>query len=622
MPGVSMPNGVELYYNGYVFGVETEMVRVESRPNYDRAGRTVVSVTHSFTFKTTVVDTGFLGVSTSSAIADIRKRLSQPAGWFKMTGFGFGDLSVNNPDFSGVRDLKWGPKPSILSWDQVGADQAWKLTWRVEVTILDQCDNGVYRDKVMEFNYKVGYSTDRSGYSTRTYSGTLAIPNTRLRVGDRSVLDQADRWYGQVLPPVPTGFRRETRSHEIAEDKSSITFNVVDAEVRGYSPPPDVVFSRVQHSIRNDPMNFVKWVGTVTASYEMARGVPKSRSWALFWDLARERMNNAWKFTQGKNGGNGIVYPLTFSAQGGDLHSGEAGSYSLTFLLTLPMDANRAKTDPAGAMKAATTLLGGAAGLWLVPPGSSYKDWAASMHKGDVWHPRGYAKLEFSHLDDKLVDLCVGAGKVLAVEGDGDARLDDPAKKKISILPDGDERGERAPYNPFNVATPRPADSWLGFEQRLIVHQRDSRAVLVPLPSQAVRQSSAGGNIDAATGYVSGYAPDTPALVVQTRSSPVFIATLMGRAIRFGYEVTPPEVTRIGGVKAVPMNDGAAPVVNQRLIGNLGLPIVHATWTRRYVLERPPQVGLAAPTDPLFGGAVRAPGSGGGDTLEGFVVQG
>lgn len=590
MARLSTPEGVGVFYNGYTFPVEVEPLRVEVTPNYDSAGRVVVSTTHSYVFKAKILATSASGQSTTSNfLEEVRFLLTQPGGMLTITGMGFGDLTVNDTDGGGVRDVAWGPKPRLLSCVQLGRDMAWEITWKVEVCILDQCASGRYRDSIMEFCYRLAVSVDRSGYTQRTYSGHLRIPQSKTTAGSRTLTDNADRYLESAIPKIPQGFRRDTTQREISEDKCSLSFTVTDSELRGFAPPPDVVLSEVRQTLANaGPSKFLQWTTTLRGRYELAKGVPKARAWGLFFKLLEERMRHTKKLAQSPKS----VIPLTLHISGGDLHGAEAGDFTFTYSYVMDRKELRRAVE--------------AAGIWLPPPeGNDPAAWARALQAHGASTPRGYAYLQFLNTDDLLVDLCDSSPPRPAPMRQAGNKL---VRKEFDA--DTDERDDT---NPFNMARPAPSKSWIDFRHRIIISEIDNTAVHQPLPAQAVQYTPPAGSIDRQDGFRTGYNRGV-APIIQRRGSPLMFATIVGQGARVGYPITPPVLSSVGGVPAYPLNDGRD-TYRTEVISNIGQPVIGALWSRRYVLGGIPQVGILPPDHIFFGNTQD-------DRLEGFTVQG
>src|SRR5262249_1523629 len=81
------------------------------------------------------------------------------------------------PGEGGDRDVIWGPKPRMLSERYLGGRRCWKINWRVEVAVLDQCfTNKAFSGRAMEFNYSVTPTIATTGLSTISSHGHFPLP--------------------------------------------------------------------------------------------------------------------------------------------------------------------------------------------------------------------------------------------------------------------------------------------------------------------------------------------------------------------------------------------------------------------------------------------------------------
>src|SRR5262245_46689735 len=144
-------------YNGFNFNSSTETLTFEARPQQDSSGRTITHIIYTLRLRT-ILNGGSIGVTTDALVNDARNRLLSPGKPLIYSGIGAGGFSIN---ITGVNDVMWGPKPTILSYRPIGAG-ACELTWQCDVAI-PQCFNAAY-EGIIEFNYGLTFSIDDSGY--------------------------------------------------------------------------------------------------------------------------------------------------------------------------------------------------------------------------------------------------------------------------------------------------------------------------------------------------------------------------------------------------------------------------------------------------------------------------
>jgi len=170
-------------------------------------------------------------ITTDAVIMDAIQRLTEPAGEFHYENKGLGNLVINLPGGGDVRDVVWGPKPQMLSYKPHGAGVGCDIVWKVDIALVT-CDDGIFDGLFpMEFCYTVQFSIDKSGYQTRTYSGFVRIPQTRLEQGDRLLQRTADKLREQINPQPITGYRRIPGEFTISEDKCRLNFTIRDEQI-------------------------------------------------------------------------------------------------------------------------------------------------------------------------------------------------------------------------------------------------------------------------------------------------------------------------------------------------------------------------------------------------------
>ena len=576
-------------YNGVTFGVMTAS-QVDGSPVYDSAGRTVIYVVYKITVETTLNAGGV--TSTDSTLEDLRRRLTTPGGELRYNGKGFGNnLSINTgTGGSNPRDVVWGPKPRLLSWESAGGNLSARVKWVVEVAIPD-CTSATYLfEKPMSYCFKVQYAIDQEGYTTRTYSGHLLVAQTRSSVTTRTIQYNADQFRDRVVPPLPLGFRRR-QTFDLSEDKCRLDFTIVDEELPA-PLPPGVLHCDASHQVRNvKPRNLFMWSGTVTANYELDRTVSRALAWKYFLQLVRHRVELTKRFASLNGIGIGaetsaaksFVLIGNLSMTEPDLYGRNKASFSCNYFFTCDRK-----------------VLLRASGLFTPVPDSNYVTWRASL-ANSAHHIRGNAKMYFSARDDALIDLC-----------DPGTRIDS-SSGFIS-----DFRG--GPDEPVGNTCPPPNASWLHYALRVIVEVLDQAAELKTLPEEPVDPRPKppkleefapvqGGILGGAATIINNqdifqsmYSKGEELSEVQYRTSPTILITLEGEALRACYEIAAPTLRRVGGAEALPFRD-ESDFYKTAIVGNLGeVPVVGAAWRQTWILtEGPKGVGVPPTIAPVVG---------------------
>jgi hypothetical protein len=603
-----LPTDVVIQYNGFDFPVETEIVGVQTTPIWDRAGRTITALTHEWTVKTILwVDpTGEEEEEDGEPpdvfppqdgldgpFAVILIQLLRPGCNLVLKNTAWGSYNIN-PDGHGGQgpssDLIWGPKPQLVAFQHKGYKYAAELTWKVSFC-LDPCvaNPNALGSKVMEWNYRLTFGIDQSGYTRRVYSGHVSMPMTRKAPGDGSLADNVDRLREEITPSIPFGFRRESQNFELSEDKRTLNFNIVDQQMPPNAPPPGVVICDGSHSAESDPRTLISkkaniWTHTISASYEITSDRSRAEAFTHFQALIQDRINTAQK-------GGAFLLPLRLHIAEPEIYGRKGAALSLTYK---QIDKTATPQSILGRL-----------GLWQPVPKNSWTAWEESMAKSQVSDPRGTAQMVFDADEDTIVDLCLSKAP---------EPPDEPAKRP-------QPREVKTRISPWKVNAPSAENSFLEYELSIDVQPLDNTLYLQPLPTTPVNYAPGKTNFSAAQGYQIPYRGG-PCTIPQYRGNPAVIVTLWGSAVRAGYPIAPPQLVSVGGQKPVPLSnpDGAVPFSTQ-LIANLGVPIVAAVWLFRYLVPCLPSRPFIAPPNPLLG-SVASPSSGPGGTLSGGVAQG
>jgi hypothetical protein len=589
MPGVSQPAGVSVAYNTFVFDVFLQPPQVTVRPIYDMADRVVVK--ELYTINLTTLITPDVLANTDTPMSEARDLLVKPAGHLILLGTGFSDLEVNTPGGGGTRDVIWGPKPRVLSCQQVADDKVWRINWQCEIC-LAPCPEEAESKRALAWNYRVTWGVDRSGLTTRTISGQVSISQTRKRVTDKKVPDSADRLREAVADlPKMRNFRRIPGNFSLSEDRNTLQFTVTDEQFHSSSaPPPGIVDCSASHSISTHGIGYVKWHGTLSAQYEVARGFSRAIAWNYFRNLYQQRV------IKPAISAKDTFIPVALTIAEPSIYGKETASFNLQYTRTL----RGLKRNPDQNRMLLAQVLA-KSGLWTLPPDSSWSDWEKSMEESKVHSSRGIAGLKFGPDDDILIDIC-DKGKMQA---------------RLSNVLTPPERQLVAEFLPGN-APPRE-NSWVKYSLRTRVIPLDGTRVLKTLPSSAALYKPKNQGIDADGGFEpdwgAGAGADAYDHTVQNGTRPTYLLEFTGEAVRAGYSISHPRLTSAGGVELASVNDGDS-YFEHEVNENTLVPICVASWRFLYLLPRVPTNPIYPLTSPLAGG-VTQPGAG---EISGFIT--
>ena len=595
-------------YNGVRFGVETSTEACDITPVYSQDGRVVKYVRYDLViFSVLGQSNQERGQTTDLDMEALRKRLTAPAAPFVYQGVGLGRLRINVPG-ERVKDVEWGPRPLLLQWKPIG-QLACEVRWRVSIAI-PECDLATYEFELMELCWKLSWSVDASGYTTRTYSGFLRIPQTRKSKDDRTLSDQADAYRERIYPPPLVGFRRTPGTFEMNEAKTELRFTVTDQEIGPYYPPEGVVEVSMSQDVQSVSTPYSvyggRWLGTLTATYEVARDVDRRKALKYFLEalFGRTRRAALVRRTDGKRCSALIV---SFRASHPEIYGKKGASFSATWTILSQLQ-DLAKTS----------------GLWASPPGSDPEKWATSL-ANTAFHLRGNAKLGFSRggdgqFQDAIVDLCVQNQQAAP-----------PRHAESPEAPDYVPE-EEEPRNEL----PPPESSWLEFGSVIEFEPHDDLPAIKLLPKNRLDplrtlstappdaetsdertlstdvSKDEGARVDpeltfnlARHGAMAVYPEEADQArsryVAQYRNTPETYVVLTGEAVRAGYEVTPPAVLSVGGCDVVPANVPGRHEFRRAVLGSLfGVTVYACTWSLRYRVLGVPRGNLAQMNTPFL----------------------
>lgn len=587
----SSPARMYLEYNGWLFEESLQPPRITVRPIYDRSQRTVMYNVHSIELSFHVFDSDGAGASTDDFLEDVRKLLTQPAGHLVIQGIGYDDIDVNRPGGGGTRDCIWGPRPQIVSCRQVADQACWHVSWRCDVALADRCpERPGSPDSLLEWNYQVAYSIDQDGLTTRSVSGTVAIPQTRNSVDDRRVRRTIDTRREEVMAAqrIPN-FRRIPGQWNVHDDKCRADFSFQDIQFPSqHAPPPGVVEIRARHSMRTNGNSWFQYLHTISADIRMTRTMPKSLCWRYFRELYQARRAQARVRSA-------ALIPLSISIDE-DIYS-MMTSFAINYLVSIPNPNNNGNLDANAKSELALREVLNNSGLWRDPPNADWSAWDAIMRP--VYGPRGIAGLRLE--SDYIVDLC-----------DTKQSLFPPQNQKVL------RSGNPLPDNNRPLGDKPPAEkSWVKYSPRVKVMRKDETAQFSTLPFNPVDYRPRNKKIDDDSGYRSDYVPPSTApFIFQRRANPLYTIVFEGEALRAAHAIDQPTLRTVGGMATIPMNDDSC-FFETAVIADFLTPMCAARWRLIYALENIPTTAILPPAGPVHGGL---PGS--DRSLNGYATLG
>jgi hypothetical protein len=501
------------------------------------------------------------------------------------------------------------PKGSGYTANRTGDGAAVKLSWSVTFRLPD-CAQARHRFAPLEFSYDVSYDIDYAGYTTRTINGFIRIAMTLRAAGNKELPDSADRYREQCCPRFVQGFRRKPGRFKLNNAKDRLDFTILDEEMEGPAPPPGIVDCEASQDTGNaGGMNFAKWESSISAKYEMAKGVSVQVALDAFAALVKDRAGAADLYgVQSRSSklrsaysGSAVLLPVKFRMTRPNLYKRTIVQMSLQYIYFV---ANGVNGSFANAILAS--------GMWRPVPGSDWKLWAASM--AGILGPRGHANLLFKPNDDKITDLCSPSVRVAGTQ------YEFPEEDGSALL------------GALDISPPKAENSWLEYQSWIEV-ETDSGVVTYRQLSEVENLGGSGGVGDGSeelrqvesgaltvnlpladnTNAISKAATPTLAAdstsgddgateVVSTAPTQI-VLYLIGKAFRAGFQIPVPELDDV---------DGTSPVLANRLdanpkegfvtgiFSNYGVPIYFATWRQRYIVTQTKDGKIPETKNPIF----------------------
>jgi len=536
-------------YNGITFPAQIS-ASGNSRPVYDSANRQTKYVEHNLTIQFIIVDGTYQKSSDSTTSVDdvyqdIRRRLTQAGGTLIFNGKGFGNIfNINTTQ----QDVAMGPKPQVLSWEPIAGAGSIRCVWEVSVQVAE-CENGEgqggnqFAGRMSEFNFDMSWSISAEGLTQRTISGHCELPLFRTSPAVLTINDTVDRMREKFKIPVPLAFERSGQTWSVSEDKRTLNFTITDSEIPSDSPYfPGVIRISAPQRLSNTNKSFQMWNVSISASIELAMGVPKWFAWAAFLMILQSRrsaITNARINTRCGSKPGKIVITNSISIE--DDPYTRTFNFDINWLLACDLK----------------TLFQGA-GVFKSVDGPTWEGWRASMtNLTRNWSARGHAGMKHMASDDAIINLCTG-----------------PQTASINSYMHRGRTTEQ--YQLLDSQCPSPESSWLVFQNDIEVTRKSNSITHYPLvpPEQATYRP-----LDPSTVSTNTPSAGTRSAIVQRRTQSYYIVRMRGYAMRVCHKVPNIQISQYGGRRIRPIGDDNQ---SQRLLGKFDLPVYISRWDKQY----------------------------------------
>lgn len=541
-------------YNGFKFN-DYSNVSVTADMQYDEAERTVLYHKYRLRVESTIYAESN-DPSVGYTFRRIRQLLSKAGQVLIVDHAGFGPAINLNLSTGTPRDVAWGPKPRVITWEPVGATNAVEVTWECDFH-LPTCEGAgdVRFTGLSALNYTVSWSIVR-GYTTRTTSGYLEIAMTRNVGGGRTLPDTADAYRDVVVVPKPYNFERTTQ-WTLSADKRRADFVITDAQIQSPHPyPPGVMSIRANHRVGWSRRALATLPNTITATIQLVHGRPRGFAWEIFRLICAARigtaLNNAKVFLESLDVDESLYdNSISFSM-----------SYRLYF----------------APGRSALGEIFSATGLFERPPG----DWNANGIDRDLYEThRGIANMKNEPGDDQIVDLCANV-----------------------LLPSQPSPVDPPPYTPstytrFCNKKPPPYESWLRFEGAFTTVEDNPAVQQITIGKDDLNSKDFDPNDPLGSIGDTDQAKGIKRIIESAPAGMEF--HWMGYAERVGYDIPRPGKIEIGtGADKITLYRRGEGVFRKKFLGNHFCQRVYgAAWNMKYVADKRPTSLDADQSDPI-----------------------
>lgn len=543
MAHAGLSAGFTLSYNGYTFGGASK-VKWTATPVRDDAGRTVIYTRYEINVEAVITPDD--QEDCDSALNTIQRLLAEDGKSLVFTGAGGGTIINVNRASGGKRDVAWGPKPQVLKWESLGADQAALVNWTV-IANVSVCETSTRWTGVMAFGYDISYDYDKGGYATKTITGYLQIAQTRTL--DGTPADSADNYRSLIVPAAEFQTSSDiTHKFSLSRDHSRLEFSITQSVHKSFNIYPEKVVSiSGRHDVSWQRANKGAAILRNTLSLQIERGYRAGREipWVVFLSIVKKRRQAAI----------------------------DADKDTLLDSVDISEDLFGVMHSFRASWRTLDTTVGNIvehSGLFAPLTTTTADEWRDSLKYERLEAPRTAGITGTNQ--DAIVDLC--GNTTLPLMGYNSAPVDDQPKQ---------------PASPLTNYQPRKSTSYAQFRNVVIPSRK------VPVERHAVLQT-------ASTDYISGDAiggerfayntTDRTKDTLQIQGTPQYSVRIVGQALRAGYEIPRPALPMFGNK---PTTEVSGTFMCEVAGNYFGVAVYRAAWDISYIVDGCP--GEVAPLD-------------------------
>jgi len=621
---MSLADTGKLSYGGFEFDA-LYATRMNGGVEYDRAKRKPKYLKLVLEVDALVTADGYFPNSTApvtgiaTVMDDILEKLTSPGGELLYEGKGFGGRGLHVNGASPVKDVVWGPKPTLVTFQPLGSSLSANVTWRVE-TCIPYCRDSAFYNVLLAFNWtaSLGFQSDR--YMTYAIKGELEIAQPAS--GPRVDLEQ---FRPLTEPPLGSLLFQPTRTEfNYNDDKRILTFDYAYDELAPGGLPTNCSKASGRYAVRSSSDAVVlnaKWIGSLAATYTVRPDAPRREAFyrflSLYDSVMRRWDRNTGLFNRRFSG------PLTpalqvireFDFETGLYQDSKTSSFSMSWMFVSYLQ------DILAASSIWTKVADADPALWQASMAdiNGYTNWGgyALFPSADVLvdacdriGPPNEADKELSLLNRErtITNLRLRRDAAnLRGLSTGTTIKQNPLLNGAMMRDDFlDPDNGQTPETRFVMAAiPDPRASWLEYENTLIVDLDTGMVVHKSLPQENYDVDDL-GTVDAYATSMPAYKSPTGGMntisesgqsdFAQRAATSTFTIKLRGYAKRAGYQVPVPKLVSFGGVTPTLLRQRVTspePVANYS-----GIPIFARAWEMTYQLTAPPTSQQLAPQNP------------------------
>lgn len=272
---------------------------IEMRPVYNKAETTTKYNQCELTITATITaqDNPSPGVDAGENFENLKNYLQKPGLTLVFQNKGFSEVGT------ALGNYTYGPKPQILTWEQLAGPSAIRVTWSVTFVMLSCNIPGYYGLKLVDFLVVSSLEIKDNGYQVVTKRGYIEAVRSGPGSGDNNKVvpklsEEIQKLIQHWFQPEELIGYNVSSNYEFSNDDRSCEFTLVFTEIESENPYPYGVYKiDATHGLESSLMEenvykqgFATWLNTFSATIELFPRVSKHRAWHVFIALVQKRI--------------------------------------------------------------------------------------------------------------------------------------------------------------------------------------------------------------------------------------------------------------------------------------------------------------------------------------------